>query len=433
MILYTVISEYKFLGIFMDILKRTFLFALLLLSNNYTLLADNAYAHDPFNIQAAKPLKKVSDVEFDAIVSNPWGNLSFSDKEKIGLYLFDNLQKKTLKQTINVCAKISKYKDYLKDLSGFVPALTLTPTKKHMIRYPGAVKNLIEQGKFSYDIDHLTFDPAVIHPIAEKMYAKTQELEENGYAVFFHGHRWALTLLHRLYKDLYQAYYGVTIPADFTFIHLKKPNRFYNAQDEENHRNQILSSMNGWDNASDALFMNKPLFGNINFAYSNSFYFFAQNYNEGIAYGVPRIVDIFSYFNADLLYRKYAQELIALETLHANASRYGNLFAIAIPKNMVKQCVFKTRDNNKDEREYCLVMTHDIALNPDSGIKVFAFNNPDPDAYAQFAAAYDALITRITHDLTTKNFNINPAATPKKNAVTKKQQRKRPLRGGQWH
>lgn len=382
--------------IFMRFLKNIILSALIACVGFTSLRADQ---ENIFGVQVPVP-PRITDGEFDVIITKPWENLSAFDKEKIGGYLLAKMQKPNLKVSLELCAKITKYKEHIKELVqlNITPKLRLTPTDKHMIRYPQAIVDFTSKGSLGWH-GEINADLATVNALSAKIYEVSQTLEQQNYAVFFHGQRWALTLLQRIYKDLYQAYYKTTVRDDFTFIHFKPPNKNYNQEEEKTRRTSIIASKNGWWNISYALFMNKPLFGNVNFGLSNSFYFFANNYNEGVAINVPDMKDIFSFFHAESIYQTYETELRMLQNLHRDASIYGNMLAIAIPKSIVKDCVFKTRDNSKDEREYCLVMTHDIGLNPDSGIKVLHFNAPDEAKYQQFEAAYNELMTRIVRSI----------------------------------
>lgn len=333
--------------------------------------------HQPLNLDHTIP-----DAEFDAIVTKPWSKLSFADKEKINHYLLCKMQDPQLEKTMKILAKMNVYKDYIKNMRQDITAAPLDATDRHIIRYHDEIQYFIN----THQLPNIT----------NAVYQKAKKLEKEGYAVFFHGQQWHFRFLQRIYKDLYKAYYGVSVPNDFTFIHFKKANRNYNPQAEKNKRLEILSSKNGWTYSRDTLFMNKPLFGNVTFTPSCSLYYFANNYNEYITDRIPTLKDVFSYFGASKLYNHYESDLYELEELHKNASKYGNLLLVAIPKNILNDCVFKTRHWNKDSREYCLIMTHDIALNPDSGMKVHAFNVPKNTEYKKFKEEYDTVMKRIT-------------------------------------
>jgi hypothetical protein len=326
--------------------------------------------------------------DFNALASKPWSELGPFEKSQLTGYITSVLQKKNLKLSLELCAKIASYAD-LREIK-HLPNTRLTATDKHMIRYPKEIKNLIENVCWN---DYA--QPDIITRIAQRLYDISQTFEHSGYTTFFHGHQWKLTLLQRIYKDLYQVYYKTRVPDDFTFTHLKQPNKYYDSVQEQTKRADIIASKNGWLNIDSALFLNKPLFGNINFRFSNSLYFFAKNYNEGVATGVPDIEQLFSFFNADELYKKYEAEFQNLKKIHAQASTYGNMLVIAIPHHLVSEYVFKTRHTDKDQREYCLVMTHDFALNPESGIKIISVNEPDQHKLQQFEIAYNELMNKI--------------------------------------
>ena len=54
---------------------------------------------------------------------------------------------------------------------------------------------------------------------------------------------------------------------------------------------------------------------------------------------------------------------------------------------------------NSDQLEFCMPMTWDLTLNPDSGIKTFSFNAANQKKLAAFNKKADALFEKIKKDI----------------------------------
>ena len=61
-----------------------------------------------------------------------------------------------------------------------------------------------------------------------------------------------------------------------------------------------------------------------------------------------------------------------------------------------------SRIEDPDRKEFCLIMTSDMGLNPDSGIKVIPVNAADQEKYALYKQKYEALMSNIKKDLGVK-------------------------------
>lgn len=283
---------------------------------------------------------------------------------------------------------------------------------------------------------------------------KERELNEQGYYVFYHGQQNFFGFYQDFGKKLLQECYKkgiVTFPIqdDFFFIrtpeHLKdimngalSKNALYNAQSIRNTQ---------FPNYSDCLSVNGFLFGSTSLPSCSTWNFVVTNSNCS-GFGGPNLG---KEFFEKLGYKKYFNQFEkAIKRLNRQNARFfncGRLLQIAIPTHLVDECVFissggasKTsitipgpvsyngttidkvsmqmpyclkRDINafgpgrwgRAENHFCIFMTEDLALNPQSGIKVFGYNgipaksitlqNGNSLTYAQYSKSVDALIEKI--------------------------------------
>jgi hypothetical protein len=62
-------------------------------------------------------------------------------------------------------------------------------------------------------------------------------------------------------------------------------------------------------------------------------------------------------------------------------------------------CATPEKIKNSDKLEFCMAMTWDLALNLESGIKIYSLNAADQEKLAAFNAKSDALFARIKQDI----------------------------------
>lgn len=312
-----------------------------------------------------------------------------------------------------------------------------TPSYRHLIQNfhhltpPEDIDNHLSDKNIS-DVFHNTID-------------REKKLIANGYVVMYHAHRWQYGFLSQIYSMLYEHASGKQL-TDFIFTHLDDPvlgrvsEQFYASESakrerliREGNRYNSKTDPMGISNRASLLFLNKFLFGNIFNPSSCSMYYFLQNDNVGdIDFSLK---EIFSMFGHPHAYQVFESELNNLQTEYNNLSQYGELLQIAIPENIVNECVYYTSsggpketyithdgqettdtrtiikdldEHPKDWVEFGLINTRDTrgGLSPESGIKVFSYNAVDHDKWTAFEAKMHNFKTRLTQWL--KNHAAQP-------------------------
>lgn len=266
---------------------------------------------------------------------------------------------------------------------------------------------------------------ASLRAMVNNLVTKQQELDEQGYYTFFHGQRWRYLQQEEFFTKLWELDNKKSAP-DFLFLHMKKLTKNKDLIDEAKMRKKLLK--NGRQNQSlrdISLFMNRFYFGNTNRLGSSTAKYVADNDNAGNVRFT--LEDIFDLHNLSFLYKEFKKELVELEQEFQQVSSYGAAILLAIPKSTIRDMVYladvggykktiTTKDgkeisdivdaletlmNNQVEdidcHEFVLAMTEDKlgGLNPESGIKIFAFNAADPAKYAAYKAKEAALWQKI--------------------------------------
>ena len=276
-----------------------------------------------------------------------------------------------------------------------------------------------------------SFSPSSeLYKLASRVNKKERELQETHYT-FVHGQRWEYQFAETVFTHLQELKNKKQYP-DFLFAHVKEIPT--NQQEEENiHHNLLQNGRTDTNSRQRLLFMNYAFFGNNANRGSSTAYYVASNANVG--HVKINLRKIFEWNGLKYIYDKYQSELEALQKNHSKLSNMGNLVFLAIPKDIVDECVFpavsgglkktivtkkgwlwnsKTNKTSElleaikdgkvkdtDKQEFCLIMTNSKhgGLNPESGIKIFDFNTVDKDKWAAYKAKEDSLFRRIENDI----------------------------------
>ncbi len=264
---------------------------------------------------------------------------------------------------------------------------------------------------------------------------KERELNNKGYYTFIHGQRWEYHLAEQWYRFLWELR-NQQPTDDYVFLHLKPEVDQTELDKEQKIRERLLTygrccydCPEGEELRQRILFINYALFGNITNEDSSSAHYCAKNYNHR---SIQISLDnVFNFHEYSLYYATYKQELKELEHEHKSLSEYGNMLLIAIPQDILKDCVYSCRSgggkqgvyihevgetddinsimnalrtdakkvNNSDQVEFSMPMTWDFTLNPNNGIKIFSFNAADQKKLAAFNKKSDALFKKIKQDI----------------------------------
>jgi len=286
-------------------------------------------------------------------------------------------------------------------------------TNIHMQKHPAAIL------KFLRNFPQQTYNG--LYTISQNVTKKAKELESQGYVTFVHGQRWNYHFIEQWYTKLYQECTPNGANNDFLFAHIEKPiTDPIELQQEKNLRVNLVKHgvKENFKKERRVLYMNYAFWANASYAGSNSASYVAENSNFSSL--KVTIENVFSHLNFESIYIKYKNELEQLEQLHNNASKLGNMLLIAIPQQKLKECVYvgnihaqkegnikqvingiKNKTDIPDKIQFCLTMTWDEqgGLNPASGIKIFAFNSPEQEAWQKYLQAEQALWEKIKADI----------------------------------
>src|ERR1700733_6330479 len=269
----------------------------------------------------------------------------------------------------------------------------------------------------------------------------TQEQKLSGdYYTFVHGQRRELYLPEKIYTHLWQLKKKQSLQ-DFFFAHVKDLVESPEDIIYDKIQKHFILSHGNYDKQPHGpvearlklLFMNYALFANSKNTGSNSAYYLLNNHNSpaGRTIGVSPLEPFRIFGYQALCDRKLVQKIETLAQEYENASKYGNLLFIAVPKDKIhkyvylawtggsKQSMYITDKNlietsdirvimdtllnaphktpDTDKLEFCLIMMqHKGGLDPNTGIKVMPILSGDPQKLEELKKKEDALLAEIT-------------------------------------
>lgn len=352
------------------------------------------------------------------------------------------------KDGIDCLAKTLGSRDFIEAILGIDSSLAEIPSYKHLQKFYLDLNKINEvtilnDPSLSNQIDLIAIvnNPYLINMIQKSMLHE-KELINLGYEVFYHGRRWKWGFLSDIYNMLY-SYKSQKELKDFIFTNLDDPvlgnisEQFF--MSEKTSREQLLKEGNPSSATThrSLLFLNKFLFGNLNFEFSSSISYMMSNYDQGKL--SLSIKEVFNMFGRSDAYQAFEDKLLTLQEDYNKLTRYGELLQIAIPKDTVNKCVYYTTNcgpkisfsktsylkhipcinettdvklilkdldtNPRDETEFALINTRDKfgGLNPESGIKMFSYNAVDPEKWTTFKNKEKDLFNQIKEWMQQKN------------------------------
>jgi len=368
------------------------------------------------------------------------------DKTKLEKLLQKKLSKDICKAKTFFAAFIKKTNaSYLKKKFPhiFGAFKTLTQSGWHLKKYKRQVKN-----NHKYYLDN--------HNEAKKMTLDIQkkELEEQqkGNYTFVHGQQWKWHFEEDIFRHLWELRYSEPVK-DFRFLRFEP--KLKNLKNEINKREKALNGSDDYtrskgteNNAkADRLFMNQAIFGNTNALGESSFNYWFDNYDCSCGEKCYDIKKLFLALDIKPYYHKYKKRFKNLEKLHRQAENHGNLLLISCTPEQVEKAVvmtkyvgcrmptfindkktFKTKKvldalkkngNNieieythnghhwkkagekyqSDQIEYCLLLTHDIALDPHNGPRIYSFNTPREKEFKKYEKLRDEIFSELAQDI----------------------------------
>lgn len=257
---------------------------------------------------------------------------------------------------------------------------------------------------------------------------------KSDYYTFFHGQRSSYLPYIQLHTFLQQTI-NENNNVQHLMLHISEHPDQENIKKEKKLRNNLLN--NGSTSGKDSkrlLFTNWAFFANAssyNFGASSAHYVTHNtNASDRIALTIEKV---FIINNIHHLFTKYKNKIEKLLQDFEEINQYGTCMLLAIPKASINKHIYlgnpygeKTKTSiegfgetddislimktlesepkkikNTDRMEFCIPMTYDKkgALNPQSGIKIFAFTPANPSAldawYTQMYNVFDEIAADI--------------------------------------
>jgi len=291
----------------------------------------------------------------------------------------------------------------------------------------------------------------------KRLHEKEQEELEKGRYTFVHAQPWKYHFLQDLFSQLWQIQYKEKVE-DYHFLRFE-PKDFFNIKKEIKKRKKAIDGTDNfgfWENrdrdeeeAAGRLFLNHAIFGNANYDGECSVWYWLKNYCHGNL-GIDSKY-LFSQLGLGSYHKKYAKKIKNLEELHKKVSAYGNMLLISLSPEQLKKSVVivhpcgknrkvtidgkKTGDiklildtlrtnpkkikENTNFLQYCLILTHDLALAPHNGPRIYTFNTPDQKILAQYEQLRNEIFEELAQDVASES-KLKKLARNTKNKVWQK-------------
>lgn len=258
-----------------------------------------------------------------------------------------------------------------------------------------------------------------------KIYAQEKVEHSNGNYVFVHGREWKWNFLSDVYKQLWKITKNDDVK-NYEFLRFGVPG--------ENRRGR------------DILFMNSAIFGNCYNEGSCTAHYWYANFDWSSQKHAIDVSDVFKTFKLEEVYKKHSANLKALDELHKQCSKRGEVLLISVPKNMLKYVICTqagggikevivngkyTSDSQTildavkdpkqtlslfDNLEWGLVLgnfdngfdNEGYTVNPDTndpnkGISIYSFHDADEKMIHEYEKMRDEIFSKIKGDLKGKS------------------------------
>lgn len=303
-----------------------------------------------------------------------------------------------------------------KDLS-LIDRKGIGPTKRHLLDNKKLAVGDAGSMVFKY------LQKQELMNLSESVIAKEHDLNNQGFYTLIHGQRKEVYFPAKLYTILWEVSQQTKI-SDYTFPWIKKPILDQKGLLEESEKREKLLTThipNHRGDQQETLYLNYGLWTNLIDIGESSAYYTLTNFNFLQRHNRLDIKQIFDYFNCDYIYRQFSDEIESLASEYKDASTYGNILLFGVPKEKINKVVYNARPYGKHIKDkscnekfeqlintmsketdltlnvdlFCMPMTFDMALNPNSGIKIFPFITGNVDKLKELKAKEDALFEKI--------------------------------------
>lgn len=281
---------------------------------------------------------------------------------------------------------------------------------------------------FSY----VNWDKPLIRLIDSVCERERIETKKGNY-IFFHGRRWKWDLLADIFKKLWEIKNNKKVCANFQFLRFENEPQTLKDVEIEKRKGALLGRENNETGFADRLFMNHALFGYVGNRWRCSFRYMLDNFDKSSVH--ISIRDIFKHFNFESLYTKYEKKFEQLHNLHKRSSNYGSLLLISCTPEQVDKSVLpvhcksgqrkaiivqgqETYDPKKivqalkinpcavkncNKVKYGLILTHDCALAPNNGPKIYSFHAADEKLFKKYKKLKEKIFEAIAKDVSIYN------------------------------
>ncbi|HJZ24339.1 MAG TPA: hypothetical protein VJ201_07835, partial [Candidatus Babeliales bacterium] len=297
-------------------------------------------------------------------------------------------------------------------------------------------------------------------PFINQVIHHEKELNDEGKFVLYHGMSNDIDFLSQVYTKLWKTTHKEKLDDDFRFLrfsdsngkvldHLTKESG-QEPQSELELRKKILKEVAQKERDEVAcwrmrlLFANAYLFGNLDIHGSCTIKYVIENFSIND----PKISfrELFNCFNiSEKTYNKYKDRLENLRELNKKIGA-GRLLQIGLTEEQLHACVYTANsggpardikiqglgevDSNKngalilevlkkvpeaiEEKEdwiYCIVLTSDIMLNKNSGVKMRFYHTGDENEWQSYTKQRDELFEEIARDVEMEKKNSDASLT----------------------
>lgn len=284
---------------------------------------------------------------------------------------------------------------------------------------------------------HFSLYDSSIGQMVENIINKEIELKSDYYT-FFHGQRKSYLPYIQLHTFL-QKIFNEHNNNQHLLLHIAEHPNQENIKNEKKLRNSLLNKgASYYEDYSRLLFTNWAFFANASSCFfgSSSAHYVTHNTNAGDPI-ILTAEKVFITNNIHYLFQKYKNKIEKLIQDFEEITQYGTCMLLAIPKKSIHKHIYlgtsgakKTKINiegigetddiaiimktlettpekikNTDAMEFCIPMTYDKkgALNPESGIKIFALTAANPSALDVWYTQMHNLFGEIAADINSKN------------------------------
>jgi len=302
-----------------------------------------------------------------------------------------------------------------------------------LIQYPSIVPSIVPYYFFHQLQNYFSLTDPFIKNMIENVIEKEIELKDDYYT-FIHGQRHEYLPQEQLHTFLQCVINKQKANNNYLLLHEKElpADQESLKQEKEIRKNLLKAGRTNEEERQRLLFVNWAFFANSSSLGSSSAHYITSdnNVNDYIHLTTEKV---FSLNNLDHLYQKYNNQLAQLQREFEEITQRGTCILLAIPKEKIQKHIYladvygskrkiliegigetddialimKTLEStpekisDTDKIEFCIPMTYDQkgALNPESGIKIFAFTAADKEKLKAYYAHQQEIFEQIKKDI----------------------------------